>query len=124
MQGEAQSNLINSVMIKIYGFFFFCVIVYCEFGICLNWQVLYESENNGCDTFELSQIIEMEVEKENKNKNAELFSLTDSVHSNENNNSFNNLDEYNSPFGLNLKHKMKDKMKHKRKRVPRRSPFF
>ncbi|RWR75091.1 hypothetical protein CKAN_00345600 [Cinnamomum micranthum f. kanehirae] len=85
---------------------------------CSRVMVLYERENNGCDTFELSQMIEMEmeVEVEKENKNAELFSPTDSVHSNENNNSFNNLDGYNLPFELNLKHK--------RKGVPRRSPFF
>ncbi|KAJ8617550.1 hypothetical protein MRB53_013736 [Persea americana] len=61
----------------------------------------------------------MEMEMEVKEiKNADLISSTGSVHSNENN-SFNNLDEYNSPFHLNLK----PKMMHKGKGVPCRSPF-
>ena len=103
-------------------FFFFCwdwFIVNLEFVWIGNMQVLYESGNNGCDTFELSQIEAMEMEMEVKEiKNADLISSTGSVHSNENN-SFNNLDEYNSPFHLNLK----PKMMHKGKGVPCRSPF-
>ncbi|XXG58994.1 hypothetical protein AAC387_Pa04g1164 [Persea americana] len=83
-------------------------------------KVLYESKNNGCDTFELPQIEAMEMDVKKEIKIADLVSSTGSVHSNESNNSFNNLDEYNSPYHLNLK----PKMMHKRKGVPRRSPFF